>query len=269
MMTVQCHAYPVPRGAHVKTHFLSDWNRMKRDFDAAAKAVQAPDDITTKFLAAMAKPTGLTPILKDIDAAFAKEHRKDANAALLKFYGKREPIALLLAKIVPKITDDNLQMAAMTLMKEIPALEKKMQTAFKTLQDDKAGGSGASDWNLMLLFETDLKKNIDQLAKDLKSAPLAKIEKTHDVMSLTKIPVKDMDAYSKAAARLKADEALAALKAFQTSAEGCAKACEAILKKVTDADYDKAVTRFVKDLRTLCKARVAVQQKKLQEHVKG
>jgi hypothetical protein len=253
----------------MKTDFLADWTKIKKAFDQAAKGVQNPDEITTKFLALMDKSTGLTPILKEIDAAFAKEHRKAANAALLKFYGKREAIALLLAKMVPKLTDDDLQMATMTLMKAIPALEKKMQETFKDLQDDKAGAQGASDWNLMLLFETDLQKNIDQLAKDLKPAPLAKIEKKHEVLSLSKIPVKHMEAYSKAAARLKAPEALAALKAFVAAAEGCAKASEAILKKETDKDYDKAVTRFVKDLRTLCKARVAVQQKKLEEFGKG
>jgi hypothetical protein len=253
----------------MKTDFLAEWNRTKKAFDTVAKGAQNPDDVTTKFLAAMDKPTGLTPILKEIDTAFANEHRKAANAALLKFYSKREPIALLLAKMVPKLTDDKLQMATMTLMKAIPALEKAMQEKLKALQDEKAGAKGASDWNLLLLFETDLQKNIDQLAKDLKPAPMAKIDKPHEVLSLTKIPVKHMDAYSKAAARLKAPEALASLKAFVASAEGCAKVCEAILKKEADKDYTKAVTRFVKDLRTLCKARVAVQQKKLEEFVKG
>ena len=52
-------------------------------------------------LAVMAKPTGLTPILKDIDAAFSKEQRKPTNEALLKFYGKREPISVLLTRSCP------------------------------------------------------------------------------------------------------------------------------------------------------------------------
>jgi len=253
----------------LKTYFLADWERLKKAFDAAAKSVQNPDPVTTSFLAVMAKPTGLTPILKDIDAAFAKEQRKPATEALLKFYAKREPISVLLAKVVPKITDQRLGDAAMDLMAGIPALEKSMQKKLKELQDDKAGAQGASDWNLLLLFETDLQKNIDLLAKDLKPAALAKIDKKHDVVSLTKIPVKHMDAYSKAAARLKADEALAALKDFVKAADGCARACEGILKKEADKDFEKAVKRFVNDLRTLCSARVAVQLKKLEEHLKA
>ena len=144
----------------MKTDFLADWTKIKKDFDAVAKTVQAPDEVTTKFLALMAKPTGLTPILKEIDAAFAKEHRKAASEGIQKFYGKREPIAIMLAKIVPKLTDDNLQMAAMTLIKEIPALEKKMQLKFKDLQEDKAGAAGASDWNLMQVSDADLQKSI-------------------------------------------------------------------------------------------------------------
>lgn len=251
----------------MKTSFLAEWEQMKKKFDAAAKTIQNPDPVTTAFLAVMDKPTGLTPILKEIDAAFAKEQRKPATEALLKFYGKREPISKLLAKMVPKITDDGLNDAAMDLMAALPALEKSMQSKVKQLQDDKAGVAGASNWNLLLLFETDLQKNIDQLAKDIKPAAIAKIDKKHDVVSLTKIPVKHMDAYSKAAARLKADEALASLKEFVKSADGCARACEAILKKEADKDYEKAVKRFVNDLRTLCTARVAVQQKKLEEHL--
>jgi hypothetical protein len=253
----------------MKTTFLADWERMKKAFDAAARAVQSPDPVTAKFLEVMAKPTGLTPILKEVDAAFAKEQRKPATEALKKFYGKREPISVLLAKMVPKITDNALNDAAMDLMAGLPALEKSIQTKLKELQDDKAGEQGASSWNLLLLFETDLQKNIDTLTKDLTVPALAKIDKEHDVVSLTKIPVKHMAAYSKAAARLKADEALAALKLFVTTAEGCAKACEAILKKEDDGNFTKAVKRFVNDLRTLCKARVSVQQKKLEDHLKA
>ena len=253
----------------MKTNFLGEWERLKKAFDNAAKTVQNPDAVTSAFLAVMAKPTGLTPILKDIDAAFSKGQRKPANEALLKFYGKREPISLLLTKALNKISDPNLQNAAMDLMAGIPALEKAMQKKLNELQDEKAGETGASSWNLLLLFETDLKKNIDQLTKDLKPAALAKLEKKHDVIALTEIPVKHMDAYSKAAARLKADEALSSLKAFVKAADGCARACEAVLKQVDDDDYTKAVKRFVNDLRTLCNARVSVQQKKLEEHLKA
>lgn len=253
----------------MKTNFLAEWDRLKTAFDAAAGGVQNPDPVTASFLAVMAKPTGLTPILKDIDAAFAKEQRKPATDALKKFYGKREPISVLLTKVMPKITDNALNDAAMDLMAGLPALEKSIQTKLKELQDEKAGEQGASSWNLLLLFETDLQKNIDLLVKDLKPAAMAKIDKKHEVVSLTKIPVKHMDAYSKAAARLKADEALAALKDFVKSAEGCAKAAVAILKKEPDKAYEKAVQRFVNDLRTLCTARVAVQQKKLEDHLKA
>ena len=253
----------------MKTNFLAEWERMKKAFDNTAKTVQNPDAVTSAYLAVMAKPTGLTPILKDIDAAFSKEQRKPINEALLKFYGKREPISVLLAKIVPKLTDKALLDATMDLMVDLPALEKAMQTKLKELQDDKAGETGASSWNLLLLFETDLKKNIDQLTKDLKPAALAKLEKKHEVISLTEIPVKHMDAYSKAAARLKADEALTSLKAFVKAADGCARACEGVLKQVDDDAYTKAVKRFVNDLRTLCSARVSVQQKKLEEYLKA
>jgi hypothetical protein len=249
----------------MKTNFLADWEKLKKPFDAAAKAAQATDDKTKAFLAVMAKPTGLTPILKDIDAAFAKNHRKAATEGLLKFYAKREPISVLLAKMMPHISDNGLNDAAMDLMAGLPALEKAMQKKVKELQDDKAGAAGASDWNLLLLFETDLQKNIDQLTKDLKPAAMAKIDKKHDVVSLTKIPVKHMDAYSKAAARLKADEALVALKEFVKTATACAAACDTILKKEADKDFEKAVKRFANDLRTLCSARVAVQLKKLEE----
>ncbi len=251
----------------MKTKFLAEWDALKKGFDRAAAAVDQPDEITAKFLAVMAKPTGFTPILKEVDAAFAKAHRKAATEALNKFYAKREPLAMVLAKMAPKIADPGLNDATLTFMAGIRDLEKSIQTAVKSLQDEKAGAQGASDWNLLLLFETDLQKNIDKLAKDIKPAALAKIDKKHDVVSLTKNSVKHMDAYSKAAARLKAQEAKAALDAFLDEAENCAKACEGFAKKEPDKDYGEAVTRFVKDLRTLCKARVAVQHKKLTEYL--
>jgi hypothetical protein len=62
---------------------------------------------------------------------------------------------------------------------------------------------------------------------------------------------------------------LTSLKAFVKTADGCARACEAVLKQVDDDAYTKAVKRFVNDLRTLCTARVSVQQKKLEEHLKA
>lgn len=251
----------------MKTRFLAEWEALKTAFDQAAKAVDKPDEVTTKFLAVMAKPTGFTPILKEVDAAFAKEHRKAATEALNKFYAKREPLAMVLAKMAPKIADPGLNDATLDLMSGIKELEKSIQTKVKALQDEKAGEKGASDWNLLLLIETDLKKNIDKLAKDIKPAALAKIDKKHDVVSLTKNSVKHMDAYSKAAARLKAQEAKDALDDFLNEAENCAKACEAIAKKEPDKDYGEAVGRFARDLRTLCKARVAVQHKKLVEHL--
>jgi hypothetical protein len=253
----------------VKTDFLAQWERLKKEFDSAAKAVKNSNDSTRAFIAMMAKPTGLTPILKDIDAAFAKGHRKPANEALLKFYAKREPLAVLFMKMLPKLEDDGLMQVVLKLNKELPALEKSMQTKLKELQDEKAGESGASDWNLLLLFETDLAKNIDQLSRDLKPAALAAIEKKQGVLKLPAPAVAHMNAYSKAAARLNAADALASLKAFVVAAEKCADGCESILKKEDDAAYTKAVERFVKDLRTLCKARVAVQLKKLEEHARG
>ena len=59
----------------MRTNFLAEWERMKKAFDNTAKTVQNPDAVTSAYLAVMAKPTGLTPILKDIDAAFGKEQR--------------------------------------------------------------------------------------------------------------------------------------------------------------------------------------------------
>jgi hypothetical protein len=253
----------------MKTNFVADWEQLKKGFDTAAKAVQNPNDAERAFLAVMAKPTGLTPTLKDVDSAFAKGYRKPANEALLKFYAKREPLALLLAKVMPKLDDDQLLQAAMKMNSGLPALEKSIQAKLKELQDEKAGAAGASDWNLLLLFETDLKKNIDTLTKDLKAGALPAIEKKHNVLKLPATAVKHMDAYSKAAARLEAKDALAALKAFVAAAQACANDCDKVLAKEKDADYTKAVQRFAKDLRTLCTARVSVQQKKLEEHLKA
>ncbi|MCX7302157.1 MAG: hypothetical protein NTX73_17595 [Rhodobacterales bacterium] len=65
----------------MKTAVLKDRNEMKKAFDAAAAGVQTNDKFTTNFLAFMARPTGLTPILKVVDAAFPREHRKATTGA--------------------------------------------------------------------------------------------------------------------------------------------------------------------------------------------
>ncbi|MDB5819264.1 MAG: hypothetical protein JWQ11_2904 [Rhizobacter sp.] len=251
----------------MKTSYLAQWEKLKKDFDTVAKGLHQPNASTLTFLASMAKPTGLTPILKEIDAAFDKEHRKTVNELLLKFYGKREPTSLLLSRTVPHL-DGPLQSAAIDLSSQIVTLEKSIQQKMKELQDGKAGAKGASDWNLSLLFETDLKKNIEQLTKDLKPSPLAAIEKKRGVLKLPAIAVKHMDAYSKAAARLKADEAFASLKDFVKAADKCTRDAEAAIKTETDGNYKKPVERFIRDLRTLCSARVDVQMKKLDAHLK-
>ena len=252
----------------MKTNFVADWEKLKKVVDNAAKGVQNANAHERAFIKLWANPTGLTPALKVVDDAFGKGYRKPANEALLKFYGKREPMAVLLANLIPKIDDGNLQQAVMDLKTGLNNIETSIQSKLKELQDEKAGTAGASDWNLLLLFETDLKKNVETLTRDLKPTALAAIEKTQGVLKLPADAVKHMDAYSKAAARLEAKNALDSLKAFVVAAQKCAKAAEDKLKQVNDAAYKKAVQRFANDLRTLCTARVSVQQKKLEDHLK-
>lgn len=247
--------------------FLAKWEQLKKDFDKEAKKVQNPDAPTKAFLAVMAKPLGFTPILKDIDEAFKKGHRKPAMQALLKFYSHREPYSAVFTKAkvhrASIAIDDELMMAINDLSSGIVKLEAEIQTALKNLQDTK--GPGGDNPIKLHLFEVDLEKNIETLKKDLK--PLAVIEKKHNVLKLIEPGVKLMNTYTKAAARTQAQEAHDALTAFVVAATKCKTQCDAILTKEKDPAYTAAVQRFTKDLIAMCNARVKDQVKALVDHL--
>jgi hypothetical protein len=231
--------------------FLERWEKAKKDFDQHAK----------KMPKELLQPSGLTPLLKEVDAAFAKKQRKIALQALTKFNVGRQKYASLLAhQVGPSSTLDPAALkAVMTLITAIGTIETDAAHAVETLQEDKGG---TKDPIKILILEGDLKSNIERTKKAL--GPHAAIDKKYEVLKLVQPAVKAMEAYSKAAARTQVKEAHDALDLFVGLARKCHLYCDQILHKEKTAAYVAIVQSFANDLKSFTEgARVQGQLKAL------
>src|SRR5262249_48339439 len=69
---------------------LGDWEKVKKDFAATVavelKTGSIPADYSRGIKSLITTDTGLTPALKDLDAAISKKQRKPAMVALTKLH---------------------------------------------------------------------------------------------------------------------------------------------------------------------------------------
>src|SRR5882724_11434866 len=151
--------------------FLDRWEKAKKDFDQHAKKVTM-----------LQQASGLTPLLKDVDAAFAKKQRKVALQALTKFnVGRQKYTSFLAHQVGPSSPHDpTIQQAVMALIKTIQAIETDIAHAIETLQEEKQPATAPKDAIKILILEGDLKSNIARTKKAL--APHASIDKKYDVL---------------------------------------------------------------------------------------
>jgi hypothetical protein len=229
--------------------FLSRWDTAKKAFDQHAKNEKT-----------LQQTSGLTPLLKDVDAAFAKKQRKVALQALTKFnVGRQKYTRFLALQVGPSSAHDpTIQKAVMALIDAIKVIETDIAHAVEALQEDKQPANAPKDAIKILILEGDLKSNIARTKKALQ--PFAAIDKKYDLLTLAQPAVKAMEAYSKAAARTQVKEAHDALASYVALARKCNAYCAQIVSKEKTEDYTKVVKSFANDLKTLTEGSRVQQQ---------
>jgi len=259
----------------MKTKFLADWEALKKKIpdlvrDSVAAVAQADGEHQTEVkqcLAELRKTTGLTPVLKKIDEGFAKEHRTTVLETAVELNRIRTPISMVLTKLFSHLSQYDMDAAqeVRDFKAGLEAIESGVSTSAKQLQTNKGGLQKDENWNLAVLFEGDFKSNVDNLKKKLKTH--AAVDKPYNALKLATPMMTFMDTFTKAAARLKANEAYAALKGFQAAVKEADKKFGDIAAKEKAANkaYAEALTSFMNAVKGL--NRINDQLRKLEEHL--
>lgn len=262
------------------TNFAKDWEQAKKAFKAQVVGelrnggAGVPDDYKTALVAYLKADTGMTPALKDVDAAFGKGHRKAAMQALTRLHGVIEKAAMQLQKISlaanskAAATKDKaavnalgeIHMAGFEFKKKLTGFETAVAKKLEALQQAKSPTNAKID---IISLEGDMNGALSKFKTDAKKYP--ELEKKFKTLNAAKPAEKAMQAYSKAAARTKVSDALAALDDFFQCVDDLTSHRNAIAKDKSKPDqkYVDAVTSLCDALKTIKSQRGAVSHKNL------
>ena len=209
--------------------FLADWNKAKKDFTTGVvgelqkAGAGIPADFRQEVVALLKAETGMTPALKEVDAAFAKKYRKAVMQGLTKVHAVIEKSAMQVQRVAVRagnkateVTERNaqnalgeIQMIGMEFKRQITGFETRIAKELESLQEEKS--PEGTKINIISL-EGDMNGALAKFKSATK--PHAELEKKLKVLGATDPAVRAMQAYSKAAARTQVNEALVALEAF-------------------------------------------------------
>lgn len=255
--------------------YVKDWEKAKKDFAAKvvghlqAGGAGVPADLKQAVVTLLKTETGMTPALKEVDAAFDKKERKPAMSGLTKVHGAIEKAAMHVQKVALSAGSaaadaadqaaqnalNEIQMAGLEFKRTLTGFETRIAKQLEQLQEEKSPGGVKID---IISLEGDMNGAIEKFKKDAK--PHAALEKEHKVLDATAGAAKAMQAYSKAAARTEVKNALDALQDYFAAVDKLdthRKKVVADCKKTAAAlptAAGKAVEAYVKAVDTLCDA---------------
>ena len=264
------------------SNFLADWSKAKKEFTVAvAGQLQAggaafPADVRQGVVAFLKAETGLTPALKEVDAAFGKKHRKSVMQGLTKVHAviektamQAQGIALKAGSKAGEVTDDKakraldeIQMLGLDFKRTITGFEVRIAKDLEKLQEAKSPDGVKID---IISLEGDMNGAIAKFKTDTKA--FGEAEKRLKMLGAVEPAVKAMQAYSKAVARTEVNAAITGLEAFFTAvdkADGYRKKAAATSAK-TDATYIKAADSLCAALRSIKSQRGTDSMKNLKK----
>ncbi|HEX3745910.1 MAG TPA: hypothetical protein VHW09_18340 [Bryobacteraceae bacterium] len=251
-------------------NYLKRWEDLKKAFESTTNQ-QRPKEVKKKIiLGTVQQASGLTPVLKTVDAALEKKQRAPLEQALNKLFQVRGTYATFLMGEQKKFLNDPddpemvVWIAYKDLIFGIQKIEEDASKDAKALQEAKGGETGIT-W---LSLEGDIKGTV-QAAKKL-FAPFAAQEKKNKLLCKADGAVKAAETYTKAAARTQAADARKALELFKKEAKEGADDLAKVLNAEKDPAYKKAIQSFhdaMKAISTL--ARIDAQIKNLQDMEKA
>ena len=244
--------------------YTADWEQLKKNFEKNT-GLDRPKLTKDPIFGTIQKASGITPVLKEIDAAIAKKQRAPLAQAITKFMAVRGPYVAMLMKETGHFMandDDVLATAYTKLQSGLQQIAVAASNELKTIQEAKIPGTVAVEF---LEIEGDVKATIATAKKDL--APFAALEKKHKVIATADAALKETEKYTKAAARIEYKAAVEALSKFKASAKKCADDLAKVLAaEKTNDKFTAAVQKFHNAMKAFSAVqRVDQQIHKLQE----
>jgi hypothetical protein len=227
--------------------YVSRWEQLKKDFEKATGS-ERPKQTKETIFGTIQKASGITPVLKDLDAAIAKKQRAPIAAAITKFLAARGPyVEMLMRETSDAMVKDDLPLA--TAYKEFQTgLGKISVDAGKELNDLQEAKSPGKTAVPFFEIEGDVKATIATAKKDL--AAFSALEKKHKVLATADVALKETEKYTKAAARTEYKEAAEALTKFKAAAKKCAEDLEkAVTAEKANDKFVTAVKKFQKGMK--------------------
>jgi hypothetical protein len=246
--------------------YLKRWEQLKADFEKTT-GTNRPKEKQATIIGTIQKSSGLTPVIKDVEAALEKKQRTPLEKALNKLFVTRGTYATFLMNEQKKFVNDpsDPDMIVWTAYRDltfgIQHIEQDAAKEAAKLQEEKGGGKVAIQW---LSLEGDIKGTVQAAKKAF--ASYAAQEKKNKLLEKSEGAVKAAEAYTKAAAHTKYKEAREALELFKKEAKKCSDECAKVLSAEKDAGYKKGVQSHHDAMKALSVlARIDAQIKNLQD----
>ncbi len=262
------------------TAFLKDWEQEKKAFKANVLTelqnggAAIPADFKKAAATFLKADTGMTPALKEVDAAFGKGHRKAVMDALTALHAVIEKTAVKVltfagearsksAEVTDQAASDALSeihMAGALFNKVVIGFETSVAKELEKLQQAKSPTNTKID---IISLEGDMDAAVNRFKTEAKK--YSELEKKFKTLNAVKHAEKAMQAYSKAAARTQVTEARVALEVFFEGVDDLVDHKNTIAKDKSkpDAKYIAAVGSLCDALTTIKSARGAVSYKNL------
>lgn len=245
--------------------YLTRWEKLKTDFETNANKKRPLETVKKALVGTIEKSSGITPVVKAIDAALEKKQRVPLEKALNDLMAVRSTYCSFLTKEqTPHLHDPNdpdltIWTAYRDLIKGIEKLEMDGAEAAKKLQETKGAGASITWMGL----EGDVKGTVAKAKKDFEK--FSAQEKKNGLLKKADGALKAAKAYTEAAARTNFGAAKVALETFKVEAKKCADACATVAHAEHDGPYKTAVESYEKGMRDLSTAsRIDAQIRNLQ-----
>jgi hypothetical protein len=227
--------------------YLVEWDKLKKAFETATNQARPKETVQKALIGTVAKASGITPALKDVESALAKKERKTLEQAINKLEVTRQTYGVLLEKEQKQFNpSDDAQMVFWTAYRDLKrGLEQIVVDAgkaAKALQEEKSPIEGLQ----FLPMEAEVKSVLVDVKKKL--TPYAALEKKHGLLKKADAVVKLAETYTKVAARTQVKVALETLKSIQKECLKCASELEKVAKAETDQGFKTALESYRKSM---------------------
>ena len=247
--------------------YVTKWENLKKDFENKTNQARPRETVKKALIGTVAKSTGITPALKDVESALAKKERKTFAQALNKFEIQRNAYSKFLAEEQTHLdpaTDEAVWKAYQSLIQGLHGIADEAAKDAKSVQEEKSPIEGIQ----FLAMEAELKNVVADAKKKL--TPYAALEKKYGLLKKADAALKLAETYTKVAARTQVKAALDTLESLQKECKKCADELEKVVKLEKDQGFKTALESYRKSMAdTGAWSRLLLQIKNLRDRLQA